>query len=245
MIDRIGEINTNNKGYIMTIINCNNNNVDVEFDSGYIAKNIQYINFLKGTVKDKFEPSFLGVGYTGDGEFVTKIKGKHTYIYNKWRAMLTRCYGKNQRKTYDDCYVCDKWLNFQNFAQWLNDNLYEIDGEQMELDKDIKIKNNKVYSPETCLLIPKRINDVILNRTFDRSSICLGVHKHGDKFVTACSRIDGSNGYIGTFNTKEEAFNAYKSTKESEIKKIEDLYKDKIPKHIYEAIIAYKVEITD
>lgn len=230
----------------MTIVNYNNRrDIDVEFDSGYIAKNIQYNAFLKGTVKDKFEPSFLGVGYTGDGKFVTKINGKHTYIYNKWRAMLTRCYGKNQRKTYDDCFVCKEWLNFQNFAQWLSDNLYEIDDEQMELDKDIKIKNNKMYSPDTCLLIPKRINDIILNRTFDRSKVCLGVYEYEDKFIAACNKIDGSSRYIGIFNTIEEAFNAYKSVKENEIKKIAELYKDKIPNHVYDAIISYKVEITD
>lgn len=239
-------MNINSHGYIMTIVNYNNcNNIDVEFDSGYIAKNIQYKNFLRGNVKDKFEPSFLGIGYTGDGKFVTKINGKHTYIYNKWRAMLTRCYGKNQRKTYDDCYVCKEWLNFQTFAQWLVDNLYEVDGEQMELDKDIKIKNNKVYSPDTCMLIPKRINDVILNRSFDRSDICLGVYKHGNRFTAACNKLDDDSRYIGIFDTREEAFDAYKLVKENEIRRIADLYKDKIPEHVYDAIISYKIEITD
>ena len=51
--------------------------------------------------------------------------------------------------------------------------------------------------------------------------------------------------YLGLYNTIEDAFNAYKQSKETEIKQIADEYKDKIPNKLYEAMYNYKVEITD
>lgn len=223
----------------------NNHDIDIKFNSGYISKNNSYINFKKGTVKDKFYPSFLNKGYMGDGKYVSKIKGKRTIAYQKWRAMLSRCYSETRPKTYKDCIVCDEWLNFQNFAQWIEDNYYEIEDEKIELDKDILIKGNKIYSPETCLLVPKRLNDIILNRSNDRSKVYIGVYKNGEKYIAGCNSINGNRNYIGTYDTKEEAFHAYKNFKESEINKIANIYKDKIPEKVYNAIISYKIEETD
>ena len=50
---------------------------------------------------------------------------------------------------------------------------------------------------------------------------------------------------IGTFNTPEEAFYAYKQFKENYIKEVADEYKDRIPQMLYEAMYRYEVEITD
>ena len=47
---------------------------------------------------------------------------------------------------------------FQEYGQWFDDNYYEIKGERMALDKDILVKHNKIYSPETCIFVPQTIN---------------------------------------------------------------------------------------
>ena len=47
------------------------------------------------------------------------------------------------------------------------------------------------------------------------------------------------------FDTPEEAFQTYKEFKENYIKQVADEYKDKIPEKLYEAMINYKIEITD
>jgi hypothetical protein len=51
--------------------------------------------------------------------------------------------------------------------------------------------------------------------------------------------------HLGTFDTPEEAFQAYKVAKEEYIKEVADKWKDKITEKVYQALYNYKVEITD
>ena len=50
---------------------------------------------------------------------------------------------------------------------------------------------------------------------------------------------------LGLFDTVYEAFNIYKNEKEKYAKELADKYKDKITEKTYNAIINYKIEITD
>ena len=64
--------------------------------------------------------------------------------------MLRRCYDpkfQEKRPTYKGCKVENYLLNFQNMGKWIEDNYYEVPGEQMCLDKDILCKGNKIYCP--------------------------------------------------------------------------------------------------
>ena len=47
------------------------------------------------------------------------------------------------------------------------------------------------------------------------------------------------------FNTELEAFNAYKEAKESFVKEQAEKWKGKIDNRAYDALMSYKVEITD
>ena len=55
--------------------------------------------------------------------------------------------------------------------------------------------------------------------------------------------------YLGTYSTKEEAFQVYKQYKEKVIKEVIDSYEGKIPEPYYsrlkEAMYKYEVEIDD
>lgn len=55
----------------------------------------------------------------------------------------------------------------------------------------------------------------------------------------------GAKKHLGTFKTKEEAFNAYKTAKEQCIHDYANKYKDKLDNNVYNALLQYKVEITD
>ena len=163
--------------------------------------------------------------------------------------MVQRCYDEkyhNKRISYKDCTVCDEWLCFQNFAQWYDNNYYEIDNEKMHLDKDILHKNNKIYSPDNCIFVPEHINTLFTERQNDRGVYPIGVHIHKKTghFEARCSTLEGRI-YLGVYDTPTQAYKVYKHFKEKYIKKMADFYKDKIPIKLYEALYRYEVEITD
>lgn len=93
-----------------------------------------------------------GVGFNSSGAFKSSEKGAHTKVYATWKSMLMRCYSEKYHvkfPTYIDCIVCDEWLDFQIFAEWFASNY--IKG--MQIDKDIRVSGNKIYSPEFCLFV--------------------------------------------------------------------------------------------
>jgi len=164
--------------------------------------------------------------------------------------MLRRCYSKkyqSTRPTYIGCTVCDEWLNFQNFAKWYDENYYEFENNSkrgMNLDKDILNKNNTIYCPEYCVYVHDRINLLFIKVDATRGDLPVGVKREGKKYIAYCSR--GSEGeQSGKFSTIEEAFNAYKSFKETYIKQIADEYKNIIPERLYTALYKYEVTIDD
>ncbi|MBL4951074.1 hypothetical protein JK635_02315 [Neobacillus sp. YIM B02564] len=164
--------------------------------------------------------------------------------------MLERCYSNYSSKrypTYEKCSVTDEWLNYQNFAAWYDENYYEVDGEKMELDKDILIKGNKVYSPDACVFVPKRINLLFVKKNASRGDLPIGVvwYKRDKNYQADGKDEYGNTVHLGRYDTVEKAFEAYKIFKENTIKKVADIYKNKIPNNLYEAMIAYKVDIKD
>lgn len=104
-----------------------------------------------------------GVG-VNDSHYNTLIKKNNKIIwrcpfYSKWQGMLKRCYSPNYHKTrptYIGCSVCPEWRYFSKFRLWMENQKWE----GMELDKDLLVKDNQVYSPNTCCFIPQAINSL-------------------------------------------------------------------------------------
>lgn len=176
------------------------------------------------------------------------LRGEVRKAYIHWRNMLVRCYNQeyHQKKpSYAGCSVCDEWKYFSNFLKWFRDpeNRY-VSGHC--LDKDILVKCNKLYSPETCCFVPKSVNSLLLNRKRERGLLPMGVKPRGHKFYAEIS-IRGKIVYLGLFSTKEDAFEAYKKERESYIKERATEYYSKglITEKVYNALLNYKIEITD
>jgi hypothetical protein len=243
---RVGEVKKNNNGSLMEVIEYNGTrDVVVKFLEHGNTLRIFWSQFENGSVKNPYDRVVYGIGYTGEGNYKPSIKGKHTSTYNVWRGMLERCYSIRIRPTYKDCSVAEEWHNFQNFAKWYDENYYEVDGQKMHIDKDILIKGNKLYSPDTCVIVPYDINLLFIKNDANRGEFPIGVSysKLWGTYIAHCSHI--KNGYIGTYKTPEEAFEAYKDYKEYSIKQFAEKYKNKIPLKLYEAMVNYIVEITD
>lgn len=256
--ERLGEIRENTLGCKMKIIKYNaRSDIVVEFQDEYKAKiNTTYGNFEKGNVKNPYDKEVLGVGYYGQGKYKSRGKdGKQTRAYTTWKSMLIRCYDPyylDKHPSYRDCMVCEEWHNFQNFARWFEKNYYEIENEKMCLDKDILYKNNKMYSPETCVFVPQRINKLFTKRQNHRGKYLIGIscHKRDNVLNVSCNIYENGKKktiHLGSFplNRPFQAFYCYKIFKENYIKQVADEYKDLIPEKLYEAMYNYQVEIND
>ena len=109
------------------------------------------------------------------------------------------------------------------------------------------MKGNKIYSPETCCLVPSYINVLLIHPNKESSTLPIGVYyKRGhDKFGISCSfEEEKLNKY---FNDPIEAFFIYKELKEKHIQKMAtySYSKGEITKKCYEALMSYEVELTD
>jgi hypothetical protein len=248
IVDRTSEVSLNKRGFEMIVEEYNGSgDMLVRFsESGNLVKTT-YQSFKNGSVKNVYDKNIYGVGYFGEGEYKGRINGKLSKVYNTWVQMIHRCYSEYLQKkqpAYIGCSVAEEWHNFQNFAKWYDENYYEIEVEMMCLDKDILVKGNKHYSPETCIFVPKAINNLFIRRSV--KTLPIGVSKFRDKYQAYCHNpIDSKLQYLGVFDISEEAFNAYKSYKEQIIKEVAESYKSRIPVTLYDALTNYKVEITD
>ena len=254
-IDRTGEEGFNSFGSKMIIKEYRNNrDIDVYFpEYNWTFKHARYSNFKKGEIKCPYEPRYFGKGYLGEGKYKVSENRKLKKEYKIWHSMLTRCYDPKlheKRSTYKDCKVEDYLLNFQHMATWIDDNYYEIPGEKMCLDKDILCKGNKVYSRDTCIFVPERINTLFTKRDNSRGNDPIGVSDlPSGTYRVFCNNGYGKSVYLGAYLTKEEAFQVYKEYKEKVIKEVINSYEGIIPEPFYSrlktAMYNYEVEIDD
>ena len=255
VINRIGEERVNNFGSKIVIIGYKKaTDIDVYFpEYDWTFEHGKYDNFKNGKIKCPYERRYFGVGYLGEGKYKISNNGRPCEYYVIWYNMLMRCYDlKYQEKqpTYKGCKVEEFLLNFQNMGKWIENNYYEVPGERMCLDKDILHKGNKVYSRDTCIFVPERINLLFTKSDKSRGDNPIGVTPiSSGNYQVCCSDGYGKQIPLGTYSSKEEAFQVYKQYKENVIKETINSYKGIIPEPHYsklrEAIYNYKVEIDD
>ena len=254
-IDRTGEEKYNSFGSKMIIKEYKSNkDINVYFpEYNWTFKHATYQSFKTGKIKCPYEKRYFGKGYLGEGKYKMSENGKLHKYFSIWDDMLKRCYDPKYHKekpTYKGCTVESHLLNFQNMGEWIKNNYYEIPGETICLDKDILCKGNKVYSRETCIFVPQRINTLFVKNDNTRGKGPIGVDQlPSGNYIARCSNGFGKYIHLGTYNTKEEAFHVYKNYKEKVIKEVIDSYEGKIPEPFYsrlrEAMYNYEVDIDD
>jgi hypothetical protein len=239
--NRIGEKHITKEGCEVEIINCtHNSDCTIKFlDTEYIKYNVDFADIMRGEVKNPYHPSVFNVGFIGLGVYKTKEDYKMTPYYKKWTGILKRVYGNT--KHYEGVTICKEWYNFQVFAEWFYENYNPETMKEWQLDKDILIKGNKVYSPKTCCFVPQEINNLFTKNNKNRGDYPIGVTLTKNNIIM--SNLGNVVLYRG--NDILKAFQAYKVAKECRIKKFANKWKDQISSKVYNALINYKVEITD
>ena len=168
--------------------------------------------------------------------------------YSIWNGIRQRCYNENNRDklmSYKGIKMSDNFKLYSYFKEWCHKQI-GFNEEGWQLDKDILSKDNKVYSEDTCCFVPPEINCAITNNKSVRGRFPQGVIYNCTK-TRYRARIQRSNKWesLGTYDTPEEAFYAYKPVKEAYIKSLAEKWKDKIDPRVYDALVKWEINIDD
>lgn len=188
-----------------------------------------------------------GVGIN-DRKYPSKANGAAKKEYTLWSAMIRRCYAEKaliRNQTYIECTVSENFKSYSYFYEWCQNQIgFGING--WDLDKDILIKGNKIYSEDICVFLPSCLNTITLSVKSRRGQYPIGITYKKDKRVYAARiEADGKRVHCGSSVDMMKAFAIYKKAKESHIKIKANEYRGVIDPRAYDALMKYEVEITD
>lgn len=168
-----------------------------------------------------------------------------TLEYIKWCSMRDRCKieGNVQKRlpSYIGCTMADcfksKDEGFQYFAEWCQSQIgFGKDG--FQLDKDILVKGNQIYSPDTCVFVPQQLNNLFLlpNKT---NNLPVGVRLASNGKYRVELSVNNEKLNLGYFTNSQEAGDIYLSRKIQAIHQIAQQYKDQIDTKLYDVLMNY------
>lgn len=205
-------------------------------NTGYVTKSgMQRIR--AGGVIDRTLPNVYGVGYSGECT-MPDIRKNRSYVV--WNSMLKRCYSDTRHfvsPKYAGKTVSDFFLNYSNFHEWYTDQKGHDLG--WDLDKDLLVSGNSEYSPESCVLVPKEINNVIV-KDLSGVSEYYGVHLIRDKF-RVCVQYMRKNYHLSFHDNLEEASETYIFYKQKLLHEVAEKWKGVVSDRCYNALINYSV----
>lgn len=181
-------------------------------------------------------------------EDLEKVNGKRKKrlvwecpYYRAWSSMLKRCYSSNFHKNnpaYKGCSVSEEWHLFSNFRAWME----EQDWRNKQLDKDLLVAGNKIYSPGTCVFIKRSVNVFLTDSRAARGEWPIGVsfYEPNQKYRAQCRNpFTNKVEHLGYFLRPEEAHQSWRLRKYELAKKLASLQTDD---RVAEALISrYKV----
>lgn len=178
-------------------------------------------------------------------------------VYKVYNGIKARCGDtKDDRKTgkcYDKSTMWQVWLdNPKKFVKWYLEHYYEVEGEEMDVDKDLFGDGSGMYHPDFCCILPKGLNTLLANSKkhyfegkTEENSLPLGVkYNSKTKKYHAEIQFTGADGQISLseWDTPEEAFEEYKVMKQADILMVAAKYKESIPEYIYKRLLQVEVK---
>jgi len=208
-------------------IGCNNtlshltNNVLEYVMTKLMVTDFPYIKANNNSVSNRKSTHGVGVN---DSNYQTQptVNGKKVTcpFYTAWTGMMRRCYSEKyqlKNPTYIGCTVDPVWHSFMVFRSWM----IKQDWKEKQLDKDILIPGNKVYSPDTCVFVSCQINSLLTD-----SAACRGRYHMGVTWLKARGKFHarikyyGKQNHLGYFDTEEAAYAVARKAKAEHITNI-------------------------
>lgn len=239
----VGTIHETKQGYKIKIVKDLSSRKKVKFldDYGYMVE-VPTSSVARGTIKNPYHPSVLGKGFLGVGVYNTKDE---EYII--WKGVINRVYNEEyhaKHNTYKKVKLCKDWHNYQTFAKDINEKygfkMKDESGKPYHIDKDILSKNKKIYSKETCLFIPPKINTFLNQNKKKEGGLPTGVkYRHQDQRYEARMSIDGELVYLGSCMTIELARDMYVKARNKRARELAKAYNGKVDKRVIDFLNNY------
>ena len=187
-------------------------------------------------------------------EYENKASYHASVVYN---GILKRCgYTKdkgNTGKCYDKSTMWQVWLDDPKaFVKWYLEQYYEVDGEEMDVDKDLFGDGSEMYHEDLCCILPKGLNTMLANakKHYEEGETPDNVLPLGVRYNSKINKYYGEITFTGTekliplsdWDTPEEAFTEYKMMKQADICRVAAMYKESIPDYIYERLLTVEVK---
>lgn len=244
---KIGDIKLNKLGYEYTILDITDGKTcTIKFKNSNYTCKVSISSVKNGTVRDPYQPTVYGVGIVGN-KYKTHMKlngvKKPRREYMIWRDMIRRCYDEKDHiryPTYKDCTVSDNFKSYEYFYEWCQEQK-GFGLPDWQLDKDLLIPGNKIYSEDTCCFLPWEINTALITWQNIKKETPVGVKKIGNKYQGSCYVTTKSRVTSILYDTAEEAFKFYKFIKEQRIHQLARDYKDLLDERAFEALNNFTV----
>lgn len=194
----------------------------------------------------EYQRSASVYGGHNDGKYPCSVGNRaKTLQYMHWYNMIHRCYS-GKHKTYEGITVSDNFKNYSYFYEWCLDQR-GFGNQGWALDKDMLVKGNMQYSESTCCFIPPILNTLIGGRkklTDGSRHLPIGVvwkdhaHKYRAYFTPSKTR---KQVHLGYFDNPEDAFEAYRACKVSEIRRTANEWKGLIDDRVYHSLMNWEI----
>lgn len=220
----------------------------VEFlDEFHYQTWVNYDAILKGKIRNPFRKNKYG-GIRGEKELSRHYK----HEFDIWWGILRRINEHDKFPLYKDVEICEEWYIFKNFIEWLktqsNYKYLKENNIRFEVDKDIKINNNKLYSPNSCYVVPNYINSMVESKKsmFKGGKYPIGITvDKRQKNIIYIARVSeyGKKVEVGRSKVLREAMYMYKKEKERYVKeRATKAYENNhITKECYDSLMNWRV----
>ena len=173
----------------------------------------------------------------GVGENDVMIPGfTQTRTWRTWSGIIRRTDMRDPKWVsqpgkayYKDCTLDPRWFKLSVFKEWIEQ---WDDYENKEIDKDLLIPGNKIYGPDTCMMVRPIVNawfKPTVKGELPRG-VCLNTNWKRKQspypYKAQISPIGGKRTNLGSYATIEEAVAVFESARREQIKVLIDTETD-------------------